>query len=263
MRAGLRRGGIGGEIYRLLKNPIRREIISLLYTRGELTATQLKLLLNISYGTLYYHLDFLKPLIDQVGRGRYRLNHNGILIAERMFKEIGAEDQVMERRPLPLGILERAAASPSRYALLGAMASALYLFMSNTLPIKPVLLHLKFQESGGLISATLSMFLVIVYFMVAGLIAGRRGGFGGILTICLISYLPVDLYLLMLFSIDFFGLKLNPLTPLLQGGFIAVHLVQLVILAGALTHSKGLGWEKSLPISLLLSYISLLLSGIL
>jgi predicted transcriptional regulator len=46
--------------YSLLKNPIRREIISLLKENGSMAATDLKRMLGISVGTLYYHLEFMK-----------------------------------------------------------------------------------------------------------------------------------------------------------------------------------------------------------
>jgi len=59
-------GRSSAEIYGILKSPVRREIISLLYTRGELSATQLKLMLNVSYGTLYYHLDFLRDNLTSI-----------------------------------------------------------------------------------------------------------------------------------------------------------------------------------------------------
>ncbi|MEM4270304.1 MAG: helix-turn-helix domain-containing protein, partial [Candidatus Caldarchaeum sp.] len=43
--------------YTLLKNPIRRQIITLLKENGPMAATDLKQLLGISVGTLYYHLE--------------------------------------------------------------------------------------------------------------------------------------------------------------------------------------------------------------
>lgn len=56
------------------------------------------------------------------------------------------------------------------------------------------------------------------------------------------------------------GLLVEGAVPVLQAGFVAAHVIQLAMLAGALTHSRGVGWEKSIPAALVLSYLSLLVS---
>ena len=260
----------GGEVYRLLKSPIRREIISLLYTRGEMNATQLKLLLDISYGTLYYHLDFLKPLITQVGRGRYRLNYRGVRVAERMLEEMSRHDEGPEewRKAGMLSILtltfltERATASPPIYLAVGVAAAGFYLASVFLMPVKPVLLHLSFAGEGvNLILPVLSLGLTMAYFLiVGGFLSRRRGGFGGLAASVLLSYIPVDIYLAILMAVTHLGMVAGELIPLFQAGFIVAHVVQLIMLAGALTYSRGIGWERSLPAALLLSYLSLLAS---
>lgn len=262
---GLRSGdSLGGpEVYGLLRNPIRREILALLYTRGEMSATQLKLLLNVSYGTLYYHLDFLKPLLSQVRRGRYVLNERGLLVVERMMREMGMMDEgrsapslvrVLSTAPL----MERVAASPAPFLALGAPAAAAYLILLYLLPVKPVLLHLSFG-APSISTAPLSLALVLGYVLLAGeILSPHRGGFGGLIASALISYLPVDIYLGLLALVRYAGFEVEALVPVLQAGFVVVHVVQLVMLAAALTHSRGVGWEKSLTAALLLSYISLL-----
>ena len=261
---------LGGEVYRLLKSPVRREIIALLYTRGEMNATQLRLLLDISYGTLYYHLDFLKPLIAQVGRGRYRLNPRGMRVAERMLEEMArASDESGDSwgKPGALGALtltalvERATASPPHYIPAALVAAALYVSLTFYMPVKPIILHLIFsEEPSGVVLPLVSLVLTVGYFLLAGGVLSRRGGVGGLLTSVLLSYIPVDVYLGVLMLLSRVGMLLEELTPIFQAGFVAAHVVQLVMLAGALTHSRGVGWERSLPAALLLSYLSLLVS---
>ena len=250
-------GRSGAEIYGILKSPVRREIISLLYTRGELSATQLKLLLDISYGTLYYHLDFLKPLIVQVRRGRYRLSERGLKVAEKMLREM---DEGYSSR-FSLSIFERMAASPAHYLPIGVLAAATYISAPMILPVKSSILYLKFSNPGDSLSAVMGFGITLTYFMAVGALFCRgREWILAIISSTMASYIPVDVYLLTLLALERIGVQLPSMIPLLQAGFVIAHLLQLLILAAGLTYSGGLGWEKSLPIALLLSYISLLAS---
>jgi DNA-binding transcriptional ArsR family regulator len=70
--------------YSLLKNPIRREIISLLKENGSMAATDLKRMLGISVGTLYYHLEFMKPFVVKNPKRRYMLSEKGLRLVESM-----------------------------------------------------------------------------------------------------------------------------------------------------------------------------------
>jgi len=250
-------GRSGAEIYGILKSPVRREIISLLYTRGELSATQLKLLLNVSYGTLYYHLDFLKPLIIQVRRGRYRLSEKGVRVAERMLREMYEGDSSR----FSLSLFERMAASPAYYLPIGILAAITYASAPYILPVKSSILYLKFSNPGDSLSMVVSLGITLAYSMVVGALFCRgRGWILGVLCSTMASYIPIDVYLFMLLALEKIEVELLSVIPILQAGFVVVHLIQLLILAAGFTYSGGLGWEKSLPIALLLSYISLLTS---
>ena len=250
-------GRSSAEIYGILKSPVRREIISLLYTRGELSATQLKLMLNVSYGTLYYHLDFLKPLIVQVRRGRYRLSESGVKVAAKMLREM---DEGYSSK-FSLSLFEKMAASPAYCLPIGILAAITYASMSIILPVKSSILYLKFSNPGDILSMVISLGITLIYFMAAGtLFCKGREWILGVISLTMISYIPIDVYLFMLLALEKIGIQLLSMIPILQAGFVIAHLIQLVILAAGLTYSGGLGWEKSLPIALLLSYISLLAS---
>ena len=250
-------GRSSAEIYGILKSPVRREIISLLYTRGELSATQLKLMLNVSYGTLYYHLDFLKPLIVQVRRGRYRLSESGVKVAAKMLREM---DEGYSSK-FSLSLFEKMAASPAYCLPIGILAAMTYASMSIILPVKSSILYLKFSNPGDILSTVTSLGITLIYFMAAGtLFCKGREWILGVISLTMISYIPIDVYLFMLLALEKIGIQLLSMIPILQAGFVIAHLIQLVILAAGLTYSGGLGWEKSLPIALLLSYISLLAS---
>jgi DNA-binding transcriptional ArsR family regulator len=65
------------KIYHALNHPLRREIVELLSVHGVLGASELKELLNIGPGKLYYHLQNLGSLIEQDEQRKYRLSEEG------------------------------------------------------------------------------------------------------------------------------------------------------------------------------------------
>jgi len=253
------------QVYSLLKNPLRREILTLLYTRGEMSATQLKLLLNVSYGTLYYHLEFLKPLINQARRGRYVLNEKGLLIVEKMMRDMGAESKSPPStsilRTLSMApLMENISNKPQRYLALGIIAIVTYVMLLYTMPLKMVILHVSFDPgSRSLTTSIVSLGIVLGYILLSGeILSPYSGGFGGLLVASLSSFIPIDIYLAFLLLLQYLDIQINSIILLLQLIFIIAHITQLVMISSALTHSRGIGWEKSLPASLILSYISML-----
>ncbi len=246
------------DVYRLLKSPVRQEIVSLLYTRGELSAAQLKVLLNVSYGTLYYHLDFLRPLLVQVGRGRYRLNERGVRVAERLFEDSGLTPPrrygFLDAVTLS-ALVEKASGRPLAFLPLALLSIASYLYLSYILHLKPVLLHLVASENPPLAQMFFSPLLVSLIMMLMYAFMRRGGSPAGVIVGILLSYLPVSIYLVALAALNLSGL-LGGLPPLLiQAGFIAAHIVQLIMLAASLTYSGGIRWERSLLASLIISYL--------
>jgi len=253
------------EVYGLLKNPIRREILTLLYTRGEMTASQLKLLLNISYGTLYYHLDYLKPFINQVGRGRYVLNEKGFLVTEKMLRELGEKPKIREEKNIfrilsMATFMEKITLKPTRYMPLGIIVLLTCIVLSQIMPIKFTILHLSITLSESyLTNSIISFFIVIGYVLLAGeILSPHKGGFIGLISGTLLSYTPVALYITILFILKLYNYLISEFVNILQIVFIIVHALQIIMISSALTHSRGISWEKSLPATLILSYISLL-----
>lgn len=240
---------------------MRRKIILLLYSMESLTATRLKELLGVSYGTLYYHLDFLKPFINQVGRGKYSLNEEGREVAERLRSELRIRQECV--KPTSLTFFERVAASPTRYAPLAAASAGLYIFLSNITPVKPVLLFLVFSGEKTLFSPILSIVITLAYLTLVGKFLGKGGGgFGGLSVICLMSYASISIFLSSIFMLDLVGIWYEGLIPLLKYLFIAAHIAQLMVLSAGLTYSRGVSWEKGLVAALFLSYLSLLASSL-
>jgi len=90
------------KLYHALNHPIRREIVELLRVRGSLSSSELKELLNIGPGKLYYHLENLGGLIEQDENQKYKLSEKGreayqLLISSEV---LPVEDEVITAGPL-------------------------------------------------------------------------------------------------------------------------------------------------------------------
>lgn len=247
--------------FAVLKNPIRRRILLSLHSRGELTASELKSITSVSYGTLYYHLEMMKPYIESVGRGRFRLNDNGKMLLRRMMDErvVVEEPKAAEWwEMLTLGyLLSLDSRGLSGIAAMGAVLLAIAIYVSFKIDVYPILLHFR-NGRPPIISWPISLSALFGYLLAIFYLLRRGNGSPGILLLSAsISYLPVAAYLSSIYIVTVL-LKLQLDTLSAQIGFMISHIWQLVILASILTHSSGSGYSKTLPAMLFFSYISLI-----
>ncbi|MEM3578004.1 MAG: winged helix-turn-helix domain-containing protein [Candidatus Bathyarchaeia archaeon] len=63
--------------YTLLRDPARRKIIEILGTQEKIGFKELREMLGLGVGTVYYHLDMLSDFITQDKQRKYRLNDRG------------------------------------------------------------------------------------------------------------------------------------------------------------------------------------------
>ncbi|MEM3627519.1 MAG: winged helix-turn-helix domain-containing protein [Candidatus Bathyarchaeia archaeon] len=63
--------------YTLLRDPARRRIIEILGTQEKIGFKELREVLGLGVGTVYYHLDMLSDFITQDKQRKYRLNERG------------------------------------------------------------------------------------------------------------------------------------------------------------------------------------------
>lgn len=245
--------------FAVLKNPIRRRILLSLQSRGELTASELKSITNVSYGTLYYHLDMMRPYIESAGRGRFRLNDNGRMLLRRLMDErVVEEPKVAEWwEMLTLGyLLTLDSGRLGGIAVMGATLLAIAIYVSFKIDVYPVLLHFR-NGRPPIISWPISLLALFGYLLVVFYLLRRDGSSPALLLFSAsISYLPVAAYLSSIYIVNNL-LRLQLDMPSAQIGFMIAHIWQLVILASVLTHSSGSGYSKTLPAMLFLSYLSL------
>jgi len=247
--------------FAVLKNPIRRRILLNLYSRGELSASELKLITNVSYGTLYYHLEMMKPYIESAGKGRFRLNDNGRALLRRLMDEktLPEEPRAAEWwEVLTLGnLLSLDRGRLGAIAAIGATALATTIYVSLKINVYPVLLHFR-SGQPPITSWPASLSALFGYLIIAYLALRRDGGSPGLLLLSVsMSYLPVAAYTVAIYlCIDLLKFQLDVTSA--QIGFMIAHVWQLLILASILTHSTGSGYSRTLPATLFFSYISLI-----
>ncbi len=96
------------QIYAALSHPIRKTIVDLMAKNGRIGFRDLKEELNVSVGTLYYHLDTLGDLVTQDKKRKYILTNKGKL-AIKIFassKET-LEDMGIEKKAPPVTLFNR------------------------------------------------------------------------------------------------------------------------------------------------------------
>ncbi|MGD2066581.1 MAG: helix-turn-helix domain-containing protein, partial [Candidatus Bathyarchaeota archaeon] len=65
------------KLFSVLSNKLRRDILSLLYEKKELSFSDLMNALDIDTGKMSFHLRNLKMFLEQTPSGKYRLNSFG------------------------------------------------------------------------------------------------------------------------------------------------------------------------------------------
>jgi len=65
------------QYYTLLRDPTRRRIIEILGTQEKIGFKELRSLLGLGVGTVYYHLDMLSSFVVQDKQRKYKLNDKG------------------------------------------------------------------------------------------------------------------------------------------------------------------------------------------
>ncbi|MEM4295161.1 MAG: helix-turn-helix domain-containing protein, partial [Candidatus Caldarchaeum sp.] len=142
--------------YTLLKNPIRRQIITLLKENGPMAATDLKQLLGISVGTLYYHLEFMQPFVVKTSKRKYTLSEKGFRLVESMrVSDYLAESSVGglqgPRRLLLMftlnPLLDKVQMSRATMVPVAFLSSIIYVVFSWRLSNSQILLHFRPMSS--------------------------------------------------------------------------------------------------------------------
>ena len=244
----------------LLRDPARRKIIELLGEQEKIGFKELRKILGLGVGTVYYHLDMLSNFLKQDKQRKYSLNDRGRLLynslkegsmpnrlnmgeafSRRMsrwfFLSPVFAKTVQPLKLLPVSIL---------VLILGAVGSALA-YVEPLLFFYSPLTSFQFETLALLyIFNWISLFLfseVIIY-----LFYRRVGGELQFFTCLGIASFPMALfpYLMMFLTYD-----------LVRYFLLALQVWSAMLLAAAYSFSKGLRLDKSIVVSLLVLYINI------
>ncbi len=259
--------------YSLLKNPVRRQIITLLKENGSMSASDLKRVLGISVGTLYYHLEFMQPFVVKTDKRRYRLSEKGLRLVDSMkVSDFLAETSVAE----PMGLkryvyaftlnplLRRVQLTHSTLVPVSLISAIVYMLLSWRVSNSQIILH--FRPVGSpelaLLYAAGNMGLLILLMLGIGfLMSFKKGGEMLIAATVPLALTPSNLLLTLFAVLSGFGLLGNGwFGAVSYGVYVFFHVWQLAALAAVLVSAKGVSWEKAVAAVIALSYISLFIS---
>jgi len=259
--------------YNLLKNPVRRQIIKLLSENGAMAATDLKRLLGISVGTLYYHLEFMHPFVVKTEKRKYVLSDKGLRLVESMkvsdflaessLAEVGGVRRIFLAFTLnPL--LERVQLSNFTLFSVSLLSALLNLLLSWRISNGMLLLHFRSSPTPeiALLTSSLNILLLFILLAAAGYLASfRRGGEASMAATIPIALTPSNILLTYFAVTSALGLSSTVLfEQITVGVYFLLHGWQILSLSAVLVSSKGVSWEKAIAAVVAISYFSLFIS---
>jgi len=247
----------------LLRDPTRRKIIEILAEQGKVGFKELKQILGLGVGTVYYHLDMLSEFITQDKSRKYMLNDRGRLLYQSMkngslpptlhvksalSSKIGKwiflspifTKTIRPERILPISIL---------IFILGGVGCAFA-------DLRPFLFLYDFSFGAYEFEKTMIIYLsewvgLFLYADALAYILYRRvGGELQLFTCIGIASLPLAIfpYITMLVSYQ--------IARYLQ---IALQIWSLLLTSAAVSFGKGLRLDKSIIISLTAFYLNIII----
>ncbi len=263
-------GDESAQLHSALGHPVRKRLIEFLSEKGEAGFKDLKEGLDVTVGTLYYHLEILGDLITQNDRRKYILTEKGK--AAKKLLESGAEVQAVDsltsaeiqgpRRYakelfLAPKLFKAISAGPLKFVpeVLIIFAASAYLF--NSARIEPTLILYITQPTVRTLTYVLAEILIAWFglFALAELASyflyHRRGGEVALLLGIPYTLLPT----LLLPAMIMLGLRLDNASFTLL--FLPLQAWSFLLLTALVAVVKGLPVEKSATITLLLVFVNL------
>jgi hypothetical protein len=257
--------------YTLLRDPARRKIIEILGAQEKIGFKELREVLGLGVGTVYYHLDMLSNFITQDKQRKYRLNDRGQMLY-RILKE-GSVPSTLEiseafshrvSRWLFLSPIFTKTSKPLKLLpisiailLIGAFGSAyagldpalFFYFPYSTYSFTSIIVLYVFNWIGLFLFAELFTYLFY----------RRTGNSFQLLTCFGIASLPLTVFpyiywgALMIFS----NVALPDLEMTMQGVLIILQIWSLLLVSAALCFGKGIRLDKAIVVSLIAMYLNI------
>ncbi|MBO3803602.1 MAG: helix-turn-helix transcriptional regulator [Candidatus Brockarchaeota archaeon] len=249
-----------GDLYRQLSHPIRREIISLLGSRGAMSATDLLMELGLSAGNFYYHLRLLKGLVAQDERGLYVLTDAGTLAQSKVlsWQDVPGTSfpRIVENRFFSLFSFSNAVdllRNRAAFLLIPLAVLEVVLYLgSGTVPKGFLIERVSSQDFGNILVGNAVSWMYVIAMSVGFLVATNRK----IRMACLAgSYLFAQLPLLLFGSTaPILGLVLP--AGLLNAIFMGFQAWSLMIFATGFSKSGNLSLLSAALVTIAAAYLN-------
>lgn len=234
----------------LMKNPHRRRILEILYSKKAVTPNELAQALGIGTPAVYYHLDLMKEYVYKTSRGEFGITEKGASLYREMVKEsLYARMPVSKVAPY-LRLFEPRLLT---WVLIpaGISAAAAEAYLCQAFGLRPYLFGYA-ASAPGQYSPPLMLIgmLALLFVMLEGFSFGvtrRAGGEKALLAGVLISRLPLLLII---------AANLYP-SPLSTIAFSIGPLLSLAILAFFLSISKGIRPEIAIIVCFITFYLDI------
>ncbi|MFQ5872051.1 MAG: winged helix-turn-helix domain-containing protein [Candidatus Geothermarchaeales archaeon] len=267
-------------IYAVFAHPLRSRILKHLGEHGPTRSTELRRELDISVGTLYYHLDVLGELVTQDQRKRYLLTDLGAAALDMVASRDESISAYLPRKArLPLVdavapfisgsllfryILE----SPKRHLVEAVLIVVLGAWLHAGARLLPEGVFL-LQTPATSLEATLMravtgwLLTFLAVDLVAAILFRRSGGRISLLVGVAISQLPLIAFsgLWIATRSAFFVTDFD--SWLLRIGFFGFQVWSLVLLGSVVRLSKGLSGYKAAFVVMVFAYLNVAYSTLL
>ncbi len=246
--------------YTLLRDPARRKIIEILGTQEKIGFKELREVLGLGVGTVYYHLDMLSDFVTQDKQRKYRLNDRG-----QMLYRVLREGNV----PATLEISEAFSHHFGRWLFL----SPVFAKTAKPLMLLPVSIAILLMGALGSAHAKLDSALffyfpysaysftsiVVLYiFDWVGLFL-----FTEVFTYLLYRRVGNDLQLFTCISIASFPMAVFPYIYLFVSDVVSQYVLfvlqiwSLLLVSAAFCFGKGVRLDKAIVVSLTAMYLNI------
>jgi len=236
----------------VLKNPLRRRILEILYSKKSATAKEISEELNIGVPAVYYHLELMKGYVAKTGKGEFAATKMGLdLYREAVTDDMVAKNPVSKVIPF-LSVVERLSA-PKKLLPISAAIGLIEFILCYYENFRPFLFgYAASSTSNSLIVFYFINILVLFAIMEAISYAATRRVGGELLLLngIMISRLPLMLIIVpYLFNLG--GTLVSLIT------FALGPLFSIVILSLFTSVAKGIRYEITIIMSFILLYIDI------
>ena len=269
---------ISDEIYKALSHPIRRKILRLIKDNGTISFSDLINEVQLEVGTFYYHLDAIKPLINQNSERLYQLSSLGYDVFEIMQqierqtaqkhqprqRSFAIMRQLLYQIIVPSILFQYVAKRPRRFIFEAIIVVFVNAWIIAAAGLQPFLFYVTSTSIPNFPLTLTSFFIgwIIMFLFIEGLMRflfHTKHGTTTLFTLTAFIRLPFILYAVLWYFRDFL-FWISPLGWLLIQLVIELWIIWFAILVTS--NAKLARPEQAAIVVLLLRFLVIIINGL-